>query len=91
MALTATERISLVKKALGIGSDYQDEVLEFYIEEAMDFLVGAGVPLEVAESKKAVGAIILFINDTWNLSSGSVTYSDALKARVCQLAMIKEW
>ena len=87
MALTHAERLTYIRTALGFGGNtYQDDVLEFYIDEAINFLIDSGVTKEIAESKAAIGAIATFVNDTYNYSSGDVEYSDALIKRVIQLS-----
>jgi hypothetical protein len=90
MTISTEERLQLVKNALGNQSDYQNNTLQFYIDEAIDFLIDSGVNENIAKSKKAVGAIVLYINDTWNYSSGVVVYSDALIKRIIQLASKKD-
>lgn len=87
MALTHAERLNLVKTALGFGgNNFNDEILEIYIEDAMYFLVDAGVSEEVAESRAAIGAIVAYVNDNYNYSSGEVKHSEAFIKRVIQLA-----
>lgn len=86
--LTAAERLAKVKTALGMnGSNYQDETLSLYIGEVVDFMVGAGVQREVAESDAAVGCIAVGVNDLWNYSSGGVRHSDYFHSRVIQLSL----
>lgn len=89
IVITDEERLQLVKKAIGYQSNYQDDTIKFYIDEAINFLIDGGVNENIAKSKEAVGAIVMYINDTWNYSSGSVVYSDALTKRVIQLASKK--
>lgn len=86
--LTAAERLTKVKIALGMsGSTYQDETLSLYISEVIDFMVGAGVKKEIAESEAAVGCIVTGVNDLWNYSSGGVRFSEYFKSRVVQLSL----
>lgn len=85
--LTAAERLQKVKTALGMnGSNYQDDTLSIYIAEVLDFMIGAGVQQEVAESEAAVGCIVVGVNDLWNYSSGGVRFSEYFKARTVQLS-----
>jgi hypothetical protein len=85
--LTAAERLSKVKTALGLnGSDYQDDTLTFYIDEVLAELIDAGVKQEVAESAAAVGCIAIGVNDLWNYSSGGVKHSEQFNRRLIQLA-----
>lgn len=89
MALTAAERLTKVKTALGLaGSNYQDETLTLYINEVIEELVAAGVARTVAESSAAVGCISVGVNDLWNYSSGGVKHSEYFNRRLVQLACL---
>lgn len=86
--LTAAERLSKVKTALGLnGSNYQDDTLTFYIDEVLAELMDAGVQKEVAESAAAVGCIAIGVNDLWNYSSGGVKHSEQFNRRLMQLSL----
>ncbi len=87
--LTAEERLAKVKLALGIGTNYQDEVLKIYIDEVLAELIAAGVEKTVAESEAAVGCIVIGVNDLWNYSSGSVKHSEYFNRRLIQLSGMK--
>lgn len=88
--LTAAERLAKVKTALGMsGSNYQDDTLNFYIEEVIEELIDGGVQREVAESAAAVGCIAMGVNDLWNYSSGGVRHSEAFNKRLTQLSYRK--
>lgn len=87
MSLSAAERLTKVKTALGLaGSDYQDETLKLYIDEVIEELVAAGVARNVAESSAAVGCISIGVNDLWNYNSGGVKHSEYFNRRLIQLA-----
>ena len=83
--LTKAERLELVKTLLRAGGDSQNDVFEPLIDEAIEFLVDFGVERDVAESKKSIGAIVMYLNDTDNYQPGSIKYSDALIKRAIQL------
>lgn len=85
--LTAAERLAKVKTALGIGGDYQNETLQFYIDEVIAEMIAAGVKKEVAESAAAVGCIACGVNDLWNFSSGGVKHSEYFNRRLVQLSL----
>ena len=87
--LTAAERLAKVKTALGITGDYQDETLQFYIDEVTAEVIAAGVKEEVAYSAAAVGCIACGVNDLWNYSSGGVKHSEYFNRRLVQLSMQK--
>ena len=86
--LTAAERLAKVKVAL-YGTDangFNDEQLQFYIDEVVEELVDAGVEREIAESNAAVGCIAIGVNDLWNYSSGGVRHSEYFNRRLIQLS-----
>lgn len=83
--LTKAERIEMIKSLMRIGGGDQDGIIEILIDEAIEFLISSGVKSDVAQSKKAIGAIAMYVNDTDNYSPGSVKYSDALIKRTIQL------
>ena len=85
--LTTAERLAKVKTALGIGGDYQNEILTIYIDEVIAEMIAAGVKKEVAESAAAVGCIACGVNDLWNFSSGGVKHSEFFNRRLVQLTM----
>lgn len=73
-----------VKKSLGITGTYQDDTLQEYIEEVICYMIDAGVPSEVADSKISAGVIARGVMDLWNYGSGKL--SDYFYQRVTQLA-----
>lgn len=83
--LTHAERLDMVKTFLRAGGDAQDATLELIIDEAIEFLISSGVSKEVAESRKALGAIVMYVNDTDNYQPGAIKLSDALIKRTIQL------
>lgn len=89
--LTAAERLAKVKVAIYGTSEnsFNDEQLQFYIDEVLEELVDAGVAREVAESNAAVGCIAIGVNDLWNYSSGGVRHSDQFNKRLIQLSCKK--
>ena len=89
--LTAAERLAKVKIAIygTAAQNFNDEQLQFYIDEVIEDMVDSGVKREIAESKAAVGCIALGVNDRWNYTSGGVKYSPAFDRRVVQLSMKK--
>lgn len=89
--LTAADRLAKVKVAIygTSAQNFNDEQLEFYIDEIVDELVDAGVAREIAESKAAVGCIAIGVNDIWNYSSGGVRHSEQFNNRLIQLSLKK--
>ena len=86
--LTAAERLAKVKVALyGTAEmNFNDEQLQFYIDDVIEELVLGGVDRTVAESAAAVGCIALGVNDRWNYSSGGVKHSELFIRRMIQLS-----
>lgn len=75
-----------VKTALGVTGDYQDETLQLYINDTLEFIKDAGVSESVANSSKATGVIIRGVADLWNYGSGGADFSPYFVMRVTQLA-----
>lgn len=86
MTLTADELLKKVKLGLGITGTYQDETIQFYIDEVKSFMCSAGVAQSVVDSSDAVGVIMRGVADLWNYGSGSVKLSEYFIQRVIQLA-----
>lgn len=86
--LTAEQRLAKVKIAIygTAANNFNDEQLQFYIDEVIEEMVDGGVRREVATSAAAVGCIAIGVNDLWNYSSGGVKHSPAFEQRLVQLA-----
>lgn len=78
--------LNKIKTMLGVTGSFQDEALRGYADEAIEFLVDAGVERSVAESEKCVGVIARGVSDLWNLGSGNASLSSYFKQRAIQLA-----
>ena len=74
-----------VKKALGITGDYQDETLQQYMNEVVDFLVDAGV----TRSNITCGIVARGVSDLWNYGSGDGKLSQYFMQRAAQLSFKK--
>lgn len=72
-----------IKKALNITGDYQDDALQIYMDEAVAFLVDAGVP----ESRMTAGIIARGVSDLWNYGAGEGKLSQYFMMRASQLAL----
>lgn len=86
--LTAAERLAKVKVAIygSAAQNFNDEQLQFYIEEIIEELVDSGVARAVAESTAAVGCIAIGVNDIWYYGSGAVKHSEQFDRRLVQLS-----
>lgn len=74
-----------VKKALGITSDYMNDLLNVYINEVKEYMLSSGVSESVTESEKSIGCIVRGVADLWNYGKGSTSLSPYFKERVIQL------
>ena len=71
-----------VKKALGITGEYQDDTLNVYIDEVVEFLKDCGV-----KSKNiTVGIVARGVADLWNYGAGEGKLSVYFKERATQLS-----
>lgn len=83
--MTEAERLEKVKNGLGITGDFQDNTLQVYINDVMEFMKSAGVKPDVVKSELAIGCIIRGVSDLWNYGSGSASLSNYFKQRLLQL------
>ncbi|MBQ1292794.1 MAG: hypothetical protein IIY21_02065 [Clostridiales bacterium] len=72
-----------VKNALGITGDYQNETLNVYIEEIVEFLKDSGVK----EQNITSGIVARGVADLWDYGSGSGKLSTYFVQRATQLAL----
>lgn len=79
------ELLDKCKKGLGITGTYQDDTLKIYIDEVKEYMLDAGVPEQIVNSKKAVGTIIRGVSDLWDYGSGKTSLSPYFYERVNQL------
>lgn len=73
--------LSSVKLALGITGDYQDDTLEEYIAEVVDFIEDAGV----SSNNITSGLVARGVTDLWNYGSNEGKLSPYFLQRVTQL------
>lgn len=71
-----------VKTLLGIIGDYQDAVVQAYIDEVIAFMVDSGVH----QDKITPGIVARGVSDLWDLGAGSGKLSDYFIKRTTQLA-----
>lgn len=76
-----------VKTMLMITGTFHDPAISLYIDEALDYMKGAGVAEEIAE--KSTGVIAGIVNDLMTGESGKGEISPFLKQRVIQLTYRK--
>ena len=71
-----------VKISLGITGNFQDDLLNNFIFEVLEYLKDAGVKEEICQSKVVVGVVARGVNDLWN-NDGN--FSPYFMQRVTQL------
>lgn len=71
-----------VKTAIGVTGEYQDDLLQIYVDEVVDFLKDAGVK----ESHITTGVVSRGVLDLWNYGAGNGRLSTYFKERAAQLA-----
>jgi hypothetical protein len=71
-----------VKNALGITGTYQDDTLQVYFDEVIDFMKGAGV----SEADITAGIVSRGVSDLWNYGDGTGKLSTYFMQRTSQLA-----
>ena len=86
--MTDSEILTTVKTMLfgTSAGTFRDALLTPYIYEVKNFMLNAGVPVDVINSECAVGVIALGVNDLWNYQAGGVKLSEYFKQRIIQLA-----
>lgn len=84
--MTDAEILATIKTGLGITTDYQDQLLQIYIDDVIAFMIDAGVSYFDARSAAAVGCILRGVADLWYYGSGGAKFSEYFKQRVTQLA-----
>lgn len=82
MALNFT--LEDIKKGSGLqGNDFQNDTLQFWIDETVSYLKDAGVP----ESKITAGVVARGVFDLWDYGSGNGELSPYFMNRAIQLAI----
>lgn len=74
--------LSQVKSALGIVGEYQDDTLQQYFDEVVEFLKDSGV----SEANITAGIVARGVSDLWNYGSGDGKLSAYFMQRATQLA-----
>ena len=84
--MTDAQLLTKIKTGLSITTNYQDALLQVYIDEVKAFMKDAGVSADIVMSDAAVGCILRGVSDLWNYQSGGVKFSEYFTQRVTQLA-----
>ena len=71
-----------IKNALGIVGDYQNDTLQVYFDEAVEFLKDAGI----SEANITAGLVARGVSDLWNYGAGDGKLSPYFIQRAAQLS-----
>lgn len=80
--MTQAQMLAGVKDALGIGGTYQDNTIQTYIDEVMDFLKNAGVDIDNVKP----GLVARGVSDLWNYGTGTGQLSEYFMQRATQIS-----
>ena len=72
-----------VKTAIGVTGDYQNDTLQIYFDEVVEYLIDAGVK----ESNITNGIIARGVSDLWNYGTEEGKLSEYFYQRAKQLAL----
>lgn len=72
-----------VKTAIGVTGDYQNDTLQIYFDEVVEYLIDAGVK----ESNITKGIIARGVSDLWNYGTEEGSLSEYFYQRAKQLAL----
>lgn len=78
-----------VKDMLGISGNFQDDTIKGYIDDVVDFMLGAGVSETIMDSTSSHGAVARGVADLWNYGMGNTSFSPYFLQRVTQLCYRK--
>lgn len=72
-----------IKSALGVTGDFQNDTLEIYFNEVIEFLEDAGVN----ENDITKGLVARGVSDLWNYGTGEGKLSEYFYQRAKQLSL----
>lgn len=72
-----------VKTAIGITGDFQNDTLQIYFDEVVDFLKDAGID----ENSITKGIVARGVSDLWNYGAVEGKFSEYFYQRAKQLAL----
>ena len=87
--MAAVDLVMECKKGLGISQETNEKIdgaIQQKLLAVKSFMLGAGVSEENIKSDLATGAIVLGVNDLWELKTGEVKFSPVFFTLVTQLA-----
>ncbi len=87
--ITDEALLAEVKKAVGNTGTYQDDTIQFYINDVKVDLLSAGVRADVVNSTLAVGCIARGVTDMWLPVAGAAKYSETFFQKADALRGVK--
>ena len=75
--------LEMVKRALGITGDFQNDTLQVYVDEVIAFLKESGVP----ETRITAGIVARGVADLWNYGGTEGKLSEYFVQRAAQLSI----
>lgn len=85
--MAETSLLEKVKSMMGVTGTYQDQTLQFHIDEVKQYLLDGGVSQETVEAPTSAGIIARGVCDLWNYGAGAGTLSNYFRERAIQLAI----
>ena len=83
--MTDAELLQEVKKRIGVTGSFQNDTISGHIQDVKDFMIDAGVPADIMETNKIIGAVARGVSDLWNYGAGKGEFSPFFYQRVSQL------
>lgn len=84
--MAETSLLEKVKSMLGVTGTYQDQTLQFHIDEVKQYLLDGGVSQETVEAPTSAGIIARGVCDLWNYGAGDGRLSTYFIERAIQLS-----
>ena len=85
--MAETALMTAVKAALGVTGTFTNATIQVYIDEVVDYMIGAGVSQAVINAPSSYGVVARGVSDLWDNDGGNVKFSPYFHERVTQLAM----
>ena len=85
--MAETALMTAVKAALGVTGTFTDATIQVYIDEVVDYMLGAGVSQAVINAPSSYGVVARGVSDLWDNDGGNVKFSPYFHERVTQLVL----
>ncbi len=81
------EQIKAVCNMLSMSEKYDGEKIGYFVDEVKQYMLSAGVPLLLANDRRAIGCIARGVSDLYTYDNGTASLSPYFKERVVQLKL----